>query len=604
MARSDAGHGSKRPGRPRRAQDAVCKLNGADIELGGYIEGVRGSARGTGYEAARAVLAEIEGVREGRHEAPADNLPVSRDAGLYGNPGYGYGYGGYAGYPYEYGVAGNDRAVDGSVYSAAGMGRKFLAANGGSAYIDHTHLELCIPEVLSAFDHVAAWHAMLRETRDAIHRANAGRPEGEKIRLFANNSDGHGQSWGSHCNFQLGRACYDRLFHTKLHHLLYFASYLAGSIIFTGAGKVGAESGKEADFQMSARADFCECLTAAQTMFDRPIVNARDEGLCGPSHPLKNESTLDGKLARLHVIFFDNTLCHVSTLLKVGVTQLVLAMIEQQIILPHLILDDPLSAVKSFSRDPDLDVRVRLVSGRRLTAVELQTEICDRVEKFVASGRAKGIVPHAGKIVATWRRVLDQLRRKDWPALVGQLDWVLKRSILQRVIETRGLGWDSPEIKLLDHLYSSLDPEEGLYWAYEGDMVQKVVPDALIERYRREPPADTRAWLRAQILRKVHPDNIDGIDWDEIRFKVRRRTESRWPSYVYYVLPMHDPRGFTRARCEDVFNRAGSLRDALVALGMRRTTATGQPLDENGKAGAKGAGTAGPPTGRPHTHNS
>ena len=44
-------------------------------------------------------------------------------------------------------------------------GRRFLTSNGGCVYIDLNHLELCLPEVLSAADFVAAWHAMLLVAR-------------------------------------------------------------------------------------------------------------------------------------------------------------------------------------------------------------------------------------------------------------------------------------------------------------------------------------------------------------------------------------------------------------------------------------------------------
>jgi len=44
-------------------------------------------------------------------------------------------------------------------------GRRFLPTNGGCAYIDLDHLELALPETLSAFDHVAYWRAMLHVAR-------------------------------------------------------------------------------------------------------------------------------------------------------------------------------------------------------------------------------------------------------------------------------------------------------------------------------------------------------------------------------------------------------------------------------------------------------
>ena len=238
------------------------------------------------------------------------------------------------------GRLGPGRCDNAPAYNPQDWGRRYLAANGGCAYVDLDHLELCLPEVLSAYDHVAAWHAMLVLARGALERANAGLGanaalnegarlgEGGRLMAFANNSDGRGNSYGCHLNFLISRRCFDNIFHRKLHYMLFLAGYLTSSIVFAGAGKVGSENGRPAvDFQLSQRADFDETLTGAQTTYDRPIVNSRDESLCGRAG--QGPARAAHGMARLHVIFFDTTLCHVASLLKVGATQIVLAMIEQ-----------------------------------------------------------------------------------------------------------------------------------------------------------------------------------------------------------------------------------------------------------------------------------
>ena len=70
-----------------------------------------------------------------------------------------------------------------------------------------------------------------------------------------------------------------------------------------------------------------ETLVGDQTTYRRPVVNSRDEALCGRS---ATPVAIANQMARLHVIFFDNTLCHVASLLKVGMMQIILAMIEAQ----------------------------------------------------------------------------------------------------------------------------------------------------------------------------------------------------------------------------------------------------------------------------------
>lgn len=50
--------------------------------------------------------------------------------------------------------------------------------------------------------------------------------------------------------------------------------------------------------------------------------------------------------ARLHSIFFDHTLSHVATFLKVGVMQVVLAMLEAGRVNMGVLLADPVQAVR------------------------------------------------------------------------------------------------------------------------------------------------------------------------------------------------------------------------------------------------------------------
>ena len=530
---------------------SVPKLCGGDVELGNFILGVERSY-GTGAEASRALLREIHGAQRVVRYQTACNCASCRARR-------------------EREAADDDgdaSDTDVGSYNAQDWGRKFLPCNGGCVYIDLDHLEVCLPEVVSAYDHVAAWHAMLIIAREAMNRANAKLPTGRKIQVLVNNSDGHGNSYGSHMDFLISRSCFNNIFHRKLHHLLYLATYLTSSIAFTGAGKVGSENGRpEATFQLAQRADFYETLTGIQTTTHRPIVNSRDEALCGPSRLFSRDDQDPNEMARLHVIFFDNTLCHVASLLKVGVTQIVLAMIEQDHIAPHLILDDPLDALLTWSRDPDFHARAPLLSGRRYTALDMQHALLEEAGLFVAAGHADGVVPRAQDIISCWAETLSLLSRGDISALASRLDWALKRCALERAMHQRHLDWSSPEIRHLDQLYGSLDPSEGLYWAYvKAGVVERVVSDGEIERFVHEPPNDTRAWLRAHLLRRADQQTVDNVDWDAVELRLRKKGRRFWPSYEYRKVEMSNPLGSTREACESVFAGAPSMEDILGSL--------------------------------------
>src|SRR5580692_8556461 len=91
------------------------KVCGADLELANFLEGVT-APLGTGYEASRALLREIDGISDGAQAVT---------------------YSSYGGWPYS----------QGSEALSQDWGRKYTR-NGGCCYVDLNHLEVCIPETL------------------------------------------------------------------------------------------------------------------------------------------------------------------------------------------------------------------------------------------------------------------------------------------------------------------------------------------------------------------------------------------------------------------------------------------------------------------------
>jgi Pup amidohydrolase len=551
----------RRNRRSPRFGPRVPKLCGADIELGNFMIGSAG-ARETCSEAAHSLLQQIDGYPRRRwYQQPV----------------------------LAFADSGGSVRIAGVPAGSQDWGRRYLAANGGCAYIDLNHLEICLPEVRSAFDHVAAWHAMLRIARQAQETASACRspaygssscgpavygpatsgrpahsPSARPIQVLVNNSDGGGNSYGSHLDFLLEREAWNNIFERKLQYQLFLAAHQVSSIVYTGAGKVGSENGAPpAAFQLSQRADFFERLCGSATTFHRPIVNSRDEPLCGAA----DRSVPDGpahRLARLHVIFHDNTLAHVASILKVGAMQIVLAMIEAERVPVGLALQDPLQALAAWSRDPAMRVRARTVGGNRLTAVELQMRIVEHARRFAEAGGCDGVVPRAEEILSLWEETLTLLEAGDITALAPRIDWALKLLALTRALDRRpDLDWSSPEIKHLDHIYASLDPAEGLYWAYErSGFAQRVVSEPEIERFVHEPPTDTRAWCRAHLLRFAGPERIDGVDWDAIRFRLEG--DGIWSRRRKLEMP--DPLAFTEAETASIVYSGADLETVLDAL--------------------------------------
>jgi proteasome accessory factor A len=515
------------------------QIGGGDIELGNFITGV--DSTHSGLAAARLVLGHVEGV--GNQSASP--------------------------YPAE------SSEADSSKFNPQDWMRKWSTVNGSCTYIDLQHVEIALPEITSAREFLTYWHAMLLRTMRAREEANRHLPNGQRVELLATNSDGHGSSWGAHLNFCLPRRAYDQLLHEKMQNLLFLAGYQASSLIFTGQGKVGSENDRPpVSYQLSQRADFFCAVSGWQTTYRRPIVNLRDEGLLGRPSPAGRAARPADKWARLHCIFYDSTLCHVATYLKFGVMQIVLEMIADEPVDSGLLLENPLQAVLRWSHDVSLQHREPLLSGGSATALELQLRILERARRFVERGRCN--IADAPHLLDLWEDTLAKLKAADWEALAPRLDWVRKLMLIRHAMHRNArLDWRSTEIKMLDHLWASLSPRQGLFWAIDrAGGVERIVSEEQIAQAMLEPPS-TRAWARAALLRMAAPGEVKTVDWDSITFNV-----STDGSPATRTLELPDPH-FTRGQFERLTQGCGTLEEMLDALGAPPPISS---ADANGEA--------------------
>src|SRR6187401_3712745 len=145
-----------------------------------------------------------------------------------------------------------------------------ILTNGARLYVDHAHPEYSSPEVTSALD--AVRYDKAGEAVMAIAAQRATQSLGRCVRLYKNNTDGKGASYGTHENYLLQRSTpFDRI-------VTQFTAFLVSRQVIIGAGRVGlGQSSQTPGFQISQRADFFEAEVGLETTLNRPIINTRDE---------------------------------------------------------------------------------------------------------------------------------------------------------------------------------------------------------------------------------------------------------------------------------------------------------------------------------------
>ena len=414
-----------------------------------------------------------------------------------------------------------------------------ILPNGARYYVDHAHPEYSTPECANPRDlvvHDKAGERILERSLQELRRAL---PDGHRVAVYKNNTDGKGNSYGTHENYLMDRAT---PFAAIVRDL---TPFFVSRQVFTGAGKLGAEASWDDRgshrYQLTQRADFFEAEVGLETTLKRPIVNPRDEPHADPE-----------KYRRLHVIVGDANLCEVATFLKVGTTTLVLKMIEDEY-LPDLTLVNPVASLHEISRDLTCSAQVRLADGRRLSAVQIQWEYLERAKKYVEQEDPSA---ENEEVVERWESVLVAL--EDEPlSLHRQLDWVAKYRLLEGYRARDGLDWSDPKLRLVDLQYHDVRRDKGLYHRLEASgEVERLTTDEQVEAAVMEPPEDTRAYFRGRCI-TMYPDAIAAASWDSIIFDTGGTALQR--------VPMREPLKGSRAHVEALLQQAPDP-GALVEL--------------------------------------
>ncbi|MBB2954673.1 proteasome accessory factor A [Bifidobacterium commune] len=475
-----------------------------------------------------------------------------------------------------------------------------IAPNGGRIYVDHAHPEYSAPETMDPFQAMKYEQAGDRLMLQATRKVND--HTGSNIVIHRNNVDGKGASWGSHENYMMLRSVpFDKVAALMTLHFV-------SRQIFTGSGRVGiGEKSEETGYQLSQRVDYIRSVVGLQTTFDRPIVNVRDE------------SHATGQYRRLHVIVGDANRMDVPSALKLGTTSILLWLSEQVYasdgsnemvdldgLLADLQLVDPVEAMHTVSHDLTLAQPLPLEHGGTTTAWQIQVRLLSAVAAqgaatYGTDSRGEPLWPDeaTGSTVMMWRQALADVaavRHADADdRLVMQqegsrLEWLLKWQLLERLRRKSGESWSSAKVAALDLSWADVDPARSVFSRVLTQTERISIDssndaDVEIQRSASNPPEETRAWLRAEIVRRFAREVV-AVSWSHITVSAQGAgggntggndesdtssglsdSSGTHESTYLYSLDISNCACWSKSRCEQILDDAQANHDsAFVTL--------------------------------------
>lgn len=394
-----------------------------------------------------------------------------------------------------------------STYSSSNI----FSPNASRLYLDvGSHPEVATAECDSLSQLIAyerAGDAMVN--RMAVQAEETLAAEGEKrtVYLFKNNVDSAGNSYGCHENYLIGR-------HVVLKDLgKALLPFMITRQLICGAGMIKPAKGEEpARFVLSQRADQVWEGVSSATTRSRPIINTRDE----PHGDSK-------RFRRMHVIVGDSNMAEPTMALKVGSTLLMLEMLEAGFEVPELSVLDPIQHIRAIALDPTGRTELPLEGGGSTTALAVQQELCTAAERWLEHREDTGTpTAELARVVDLWKRILQAIDTQDFSAVDREIDWVIKRGLLNRYRERLGGDWAHPKLAQIDLTYHDIRPGRGLYSVLkQRGMVVQWIDDAAINAAVDTAPQTTRAKLRGEFLAVARKLNAPvTVDWT--RMKVNR----------------------------------------------------------------------------------
>jgi proteasome accessory factor A len=391
-----------------------------------------------------------------------------------------------------------------------GRSSNVFLTNGARLYLDvGSHPEYATAECDDFHDLIVqdkAGERILEELiLDAQERLAEEGIEGE-IYLFKNNTDSGGNSYGCHENFLIKRR------QDYLEQIEALLPFLITRQLICGAGKV-LTTPRGTIYSLSQRADHMWEGVSSATTRSRPIINTRDE-------PHADSEAY----RRLHVIVGDSNMSEMTTLLKVVSMDFVLRLLETGNLTRDFTLENPIRAIRDVSHDISGLALVTLNSGSTMSALDMQWAYLEMAKNYAASGDMN-LTPQHNIALELWERTLVAIQTQNHALISQDIDWAIKKHLLDTYQEKHDLDLLSPRIAQLDLLYHDISQNRGLFYLLQKNArVNRVTTDSEIVAAQTVPPQTTRAKLRGDFIAAAQDAGKDiSVDW--VHLKMNDQTQ-------------------------------------------------------------------------------
>jgi proteasome accessory factor A len=183
--------------------------------------------------------------------------------------------------------------------------------------------------------------------------------------------------------------------------------------------------------------------------------------------------------------------------------------------LPDFTLENPIRAIREISQDVTCKRRVRLASGREMSALEMQKSF---VEAAISFDDRFGFPEEETQALTMWKDAIEVLERSP-DELDTKIDWVIKYKLVESFMKRHDCRMDDPRVQMLDFQYHDIRRDRGLFYKMQDrGLVKRMVTDDRIIRAMTIAPATTRAHLRGQFIKRAKEKKRDyTVDWIHLK---------------------------------------------------------------------------------------